>query len=68
VIQSVSPEYMHLALLGVSKTVLNLWISEPDIQSNMAEIERRITNIEVPSEINREPRGLSEMKHWKGTL
>jgi len=32
VIRSVSPEYMHLALLGVSKSVLNLWMNEPEIQ------------------------------------
>ena len=59
---------MHLALLGVSKSVLNLWMNEPEIQSNLAEIERRIDSIEVPSEIHRQPRGLSELKHWKGML
>ena len=58
---------MHLALLGVSKLTLSLWVKETEIQSSIIEIEKRIKNIEVPSEL-REPRGLSDLKHWKGKI
>ena len=57
---------MHLALLGVSKSVLSLWLNHVEIQSHIHEIERRIKTIKVPSEIHREPWGLGEVKHWKG--
>jgi len=63
VIKSVSLEYMHLAYWVYLSQKSSFDLS----QSNMAEIERRFKNIEVPSEIHREPRGLNEMKHWKGT-
>ena len=67
-VKSVSPEYMHLALLGVSKLVLNLWLKESvAMHANLSVIEKRIKQIEVPTEICREPRSLSEVKHWKGT-
>ena len=67
VIKSVSPEYMHLALLGVSKLVLSLWLKESAaMHANRNVIEERIKHIEVPTEICREPRGISEVKHWKG--
>jgi len=69
----VSPEYMHSALLGVSKAVLNQWMKEArsrgmfsNLHANMDVVGRRISQIEVPSEIRRKPRGVSELKHWKG--
>lgn len=58
---------MHLALLGVSKLVLGLWTNERVIRANLNVVEKRIKQIEVPTEISREPRGISELKHWKGT-
>lgn len=66
-VRSVSPEYMHLALLGVSKLMLSLWVNEMGLQRHITEIDKRINTIEVPSEI-REPRGLSDLKHWKGKM
>lgn len=67
VIKGVSPEYMHLALLGVSKLVLGLWLKlSTAMHANQVLIEERIKQIEVPSEICREPRGINEIKHWKG--
>ena len=58
---------MHLALLGVSKLILGLWLKQSTaMRANLNVIEKRIKQIEVPSEICREPRGLSEVKHWKG--
>ena len=60
---------MHLALLGVSKLVLGLWMSKSRaLHTNLHAIENRMRQIQVPTEISREPRGLSELKHWKGTV
>jgi len=71
----VSPEYMHSALLGVAKTILNFWMKEArsrglfsNLHANMDVVEKRISQIEVPSEIRRKPRALSELKHWKGFI
>ena len=58
---------MHLALLGVSKLVLGLWLKQSTaMRANLNVIEKRIKQIEVPTEISREPRGINEVKHWKG--
>lgn len=64
---------MHSALLGIAKTVLNLWMKEArscgifsNLHANMDIVEQRISQIEIPSEIRRKPRGISERKHWKG--
>ena len=71
--KGVTPEYMHAALLGVSKLVLTMWMSDArsqgrfsDLHVNINKVEERIRQIEVPSEIRRRPRGISEVKHWKG--
>jgi len=42
VVRSICPEYKHLALLGVSKLILSLWMNEMEIQSHIIEIEKRI--------------------------
>lgn len=56
-----------MALLGVSKLVLNFWLKESvAMRANLNVVEERIKEIEVPSEICREPRALAEIKHWKG--
>jgi len=56
-----------MALLGVSKSLLNFWLKESvALHTNLNEVEDRIKQIEVPSEICREPRALTEVKHWKG--
>ena len=58
-----------MALLGVSKLVLGLWMSESRaVRANLHVIENRMKQIQVPTEISREPRGLSELKHWKGRV
>lgn len=72
-VKGVTPEYMHLALLGVSKLVLTMWMSDArshgsfsNLHVNMSVVEERIKQIEVPSEITCKPRGISKLKHWKG--
>jgi len=59
-----SPDYMHSALLGVSKLLLNMWIKDQHIDVGV--VEERIKLIDVPTEISRKPRGIRELKHWKG--
>ena len=64
---------MHLALLGVSKLVLTMWMSDArshgsfsNLHDNVSVVEERIRQIEVPSEMRRKPRRITELKHWKG--
>lgn len=68
-----SPDYMHGTLLGVSKLLINLWITpskcrgtDHDLHSVVELIDDRIKQIKIPSEIHRLPRGIKEVKHWKG--
>ena len=65
-VKGISPEYMHSALLGVSKLILNLWINDQHIE--IGAVEERMKQIDVPTEVARKPRGIRELKHWKGTL
>ena len=55
---------MHSALLGVSKLILNLWINDQHIE--IGAVEERMKQIDVPTEVARKPRGIRELKHWKG--
>ncbi len=65
-IEGMSVEYMHCALLGVSKL---LWTdvarcggSLHDVRHAIPTLDKRIKNI-----VHRpKPRGISDLKHWKG--
>jgi hypothetical protein len=68
-----SPDYMHCALLGVSKLLLNLWTdtarcrsTNHNLHADVKILDERIAQITVPSEILHKPREISDMKHWKG--
>ena len=70
-----SVEYMHCALLGVSKLLLNLWTNPArcrgtshDLRSDIPYLDRCLGCVHVPSLIRRKPRGISDSKHWKGIL
>ena len=70
-IKGAAPDYMHCTLIGVSKLLLSLWMekcrgSPHDIRKEIDTIDSRIAQAQVPSEIRRKPRGVSEVKHWKG--
>lgn len=76
-VKGTSPEYMHCALIGVAKLLIGLWTDSAkcmgkgyDIRKHISAIDELMTsrNIQTPSEITRKPRGLSDVKHWKGTL
>ena len=73
-VKGMSPDYMHCALLGMSKLLLKLWITPSicrdkpyDIRGSVDTINSRIKNILIPSEIRRKPRGIGDVKHWKGS-
>lgn len=64
---------MHCALLGVSKLLLQLWTSPThcintnhDLRADIPLLDERISKIAVPCEVRRKPRGISDVKHWKG--
>ncbi len=72
-VNGISVEYMHCALLGVSKLLLTLWTDSTrcsntvhDLRYAMPLLDRRINNIKIPSSIRRKPRPISDLKHWKG--
>ena len=65
---------MHCALLGVARLLLTLWTTSSkchgtkyDLHLAIVQLDGRITKIQVLSEIRRFPRGIHEMKHWKGS-
>ncbi|KAK3926430.1 S-adenosylmethionine decarboxylase proenzyme [Frankliniella fusca] len=63
-------EYLHLVLLGVVKYFLNIMcnVSGPwSIKSHMKEIDLLIKSIKVPDFVKRLPRGLSDLKFYKGS-
>lgn len=72
-INGFSTDYMHCVCLGVSKALLSLWTTtskcrntQYDIRSSISIIDMHIKTIKIPSEIRRTPRGIKELKHWKG--
>lgn len=74
-IKGFSVDYMHCALLGVSKLLINLWFDPArcrntlhDLRGDIRWIDKCLSCTQVPSLIRRKPRGISDLKHWKGTL
>ena len=68
-----STDYMHGALLGVSKLLLSLWTDPSrcrgtlhDLLPDILLLQERFKLIELPTEIRRKPRSISDLKHWKG--
>lgn len=64
---------MHCVLLGVTKLLLSLWL-EPSrsrgtfhcLNGSVNILNNRLKLVRVPSLIHRKPRGLNDLKHWKG--
>ena len=74
IVEEFSPDYMHGALLGVTKLLINLWTApskcrgtDHDLHSVVDLLDERIQQMKIPSEIRRSPRGIKDVKHWKGT-
>ena len=74
-VRGISPEYMHSGLLVVSKHFLTLWTSTSrcsgtahDLHSLIGVIDEWIKTIKVTHDLQRKPRGINELVHWKGNL
>lgn len=66
-------DYLHLCCLGIMKKLLLSWIEGPGHfklrRKSINLISERLLNISIqmPKEFSRKTRGLSEIRHWKGT-
>lgn len=70
VIDGFAIDYMHAVLLGIVKRLLKLWFDpqpgkDYNIRKHMVQINERILNIKLPSEIERKPRPITEKSTWK---
>ena len=72
-INGFSVDYMHCTLIGVSKLLLNLWTNSSrcsgtnhNLHSDIPLLDSRLRCVQVPAMIRRKPRGISDVKHWKG--
>ncbi|XP_070384883.1 uncharacterized protein [Dermacentor albipictus] len=67
------PDYMHCVLLGVSRQITELWLSECGMDyycgspSTMKVINERLLSINMPECISRQPRALTVRKYWKAS-
>lgn len=66
-------DYMHLICPGVIKKTINFWCyGKPSVKLPFQNIENISNSLlskakNIPSEFNRKPRSLSEVKRWKAT-
>ena len=59
---------MHLLYSGVVKTLLtNVLKKKPNRKQLMIDLNRRLTNVFVPSDFRRKPRNLCYLNDWKAT-
>lgn len=64
-------DYLHAVCEGVVKFLLSLWFDTPNYKSDfyirkyLDEINAKIEKIQLPSEIERNPRSLNERHKWK---
>ena len=75
IVNGMVTDYLHCVLLGVSKTLLTMWLDpKNDNQEFYIRIKQSklldegLAHIKVPDVIRRPPRSLKERKHWKGKL
>ncbi|XP_075534634.1 uncharacterized protein LOC142568670 [Dermacentor variabilis] len=67
------PDYMHCVLLGVSRQITELWLSECGMDyycgspSTLKVINERLCSIKMPECISRQPRALTVRKYWKAS-
>lgn len=66
---------MHCGLLGVTKLLLSLWTDAGrsagtchNLRADVNDLNQLIEKIQTPSIMRRKPRGLTNLKHWKGEL
>ncbi|CAH1275028.1 Hypp9343 [Branchiostoma lanceolatum] len=67
------PDYMHEALMGVMKTLLDLWLSPTNktkdfyIGRMMSTLNERMQALKVPDTISHRPRSFLVRQHWKAS-
>ncbi len=68
-----SPDYLHSLLLGVTRYMAELWLSNVDnlyyigSPRNLNVINARLCSIRIPHIFTRSPRSLGLRKYWKAT-
>lgn len=72
-VRGVAIDYMHCALLGVTKMMMTLWFDKShkdkifSIATKISEVDNRLLKIKPPNFIARLPRSLSEVSHYKAS-
>lgn len=72
-VRCVAIDYMHCALLGVTKLMMTLWFDKShkekifSIATKISEVDNRLLKIKPPNFIARLPRSLSEVSHYKAS-
>ncbi|CAG5072748.1 Protein of unknown function, partial [Cotesia congregata] len=61
------PDFMHGVLLGVTRQLWNEWSKNFLSNAQKKLINKRLTNIQPPNEIQRTPRVLLQKKLWKAS-
>ncbi|XP_060564666.1 uncharacterized protein LOC132723884 [Ruditapes philippinarum] len=73
IIKCVTVDYMHCVLLGVQKMLLQLWTDNGNknekfyIGDYVGVLDDRMAALTSPNVINRSPRHMKELKHWKAS-
>lgn len=73
-VKSVSIDYMHCVLQGISKILISLWFGSThsdesfSLYSYVDVVDERLSKIKPPSTISRMPRSISQrFKYWKAS-
>ena len=72
-VHGTSIDYMHCILLGISKSLLNLWFSsdfktEPFSLIGVSQlVNDRLLSVKPPNNITRLPRSIEDRQHWKAS-
>lgn len=66
------PDYMHAVLLGVVRQFVNLWTESSNSLFSMSTkhkktLDKRITDLKLPSEATRKLRSLKDIAFWKAS-
>lgn len=71
IINGFAIDYMHSVLLGIVRKLMSLWFDQRNyrekyyIRKHIEEVNKRIQQIHLPTEIQRRPRSLNERSNWK---
>ena len=64
-------DYMHCVLLGVVKRMISFWVKGPKVcrlsNQQIILVSNHLIQLRLPSNFNRQPRGLKDLCYWKAT-